>query len=119
MKALEVIIKLINENGTLLIIDIKKCDQDCPYCAVARSPGSPHEGRKITGHGRKDVVKALEVLGIEDIALIADRVFLFEAKHGTGPNAPTMRRKENYLVLKAKRGEVFEKRLFERSEEAL
>ena len=108
VRSLEVMINLIETNGTLLIIDVDKCDEDC---YDEHSPGSPHEGLKNTGHGSKDIVKALEELGMEDIAVIRDQKFLFEAKQSSGPDSPTFRRKETYFVLKAKRGPLLETRL--------
>lgn len=116
MNCLGVMVDLLDENGTLLIIDIEKCDQDCSNDASLHSPGFRHDGLKFTGHGSKDIVEALEELGIEDIAVTKDQPFLFEAKHGSGPDAPTIRRKETYFVLKAKRGALFEERLFQRFE---
>ena len=114
--SLGVMIDLIDENGTLLIIDIERCNLDCSNDASLQSPGSSHDGLKFTGHGSNDIVKALEELGMEDIAVIKDQPFLFEAKHGSGLDVPTIRRKETYFVLKAKRGALFEKRLFQRFE---
>lgn len=51
---------------------------------------------------------------MEDVAVIGDQHFLFEAKHGSGPDAPTIRRTEMYFVLRAKRGALFEKRFCQR-----
>lgn len=116
VKALYIIINLIEENGTLLIVDVEKCDNDCSRGAAVQSLRSPHEGLKVTGHGSKDIVKTLEQLGMEDVAFIRDRPFLFEAKHGSGPDAPMMRTKELSSVLKAKRGALFEKRLSQKCE---
>ena len=116
MKCFGVMINLLYNNGTLLIIDMEKCDQECSNDPALHSPGSPHDGLKFTGHGSRDIVKALEEFGMEDIAVTEDQPFLFEAKHGSGPDAPTIRRKETYFVLKAKRGALFEKRLFQRFE---
>lgn len=110
IKSLEVMINLVGENGALLVIDIEKCDRDCSKGAAMYSPGSHHEGLKFTGHGSKDIVKTLEELGMEDIAVIGDQRFLFEAKHGSGPDAPMIRRNELYFVLKAKRGALYERR---------
>ena len=109
VRALEVMTNLIETDGTLLIIDIDKCDEDC--YADSHSPGSPHEGLKVTGHGSKDIVKALEELGMKDIAVIGDQHFLFEAEQGSGPDSLTLRREETYFVLKAKRGPLLETRL--------
>ena len=111
VKSLDVMINLIDENGTLLIIDIEKCDKGCSFGAASHSPGSPHDGLKVTGHGSKDIIKALEELGMEDIAIIGDQQLFFEAKLGSGPDPPTMRRKDSYFVLKAKRGAIYERRL--------
>lgn len=116
MKCLDVMINLLDKNGTLLIIDIEKCDLECSNDPALHSPGSSHDGLKLTGHGSNDIVKALEELGMEDIAVVKDQPFLFEAKHGSGPDTPTIRRKETYFALKAKRGALFEKRLFQRFE---
>ncbi len=44
---------------------------------------------------------------MEDIAIVGDQQLLFEAKLGSGPDPPTIRRKESYFVLKAERGAFF------------
>ena len=111
VRSLDVMVDLINKNGTLLIIDVEKCDEDCYPDLDSHSPGAPHEGLKVTGHGSKAIAKALRDLGMEKIAIIGDQHFLFEAKQQSGPDAPALRRKETYFVLKAKRGPLFEKRL--------
>ena len=116
VRALDVMINVLQENGTLLIIDVEKCDEDCYLDADSHSPGFPHEGLKVTGHGSKDIEKALEELGMEDIAILVDKDFLFEVKGGSGTDSPALRRKETYFVVKAKRGPVFEERAFQRSE---
>ena len=114
VRCLDVMINLIDENGALLIVDIDQCDKDCSKDPAAHSPGSPHEGLKFTGHSSKGIVEGLEELGLEEIAVIGNQKFLFEAKYGSGPDAPTMNRKEVYFILKAKRGALFEKRVSER-----
>ena len=116
VRALDVMINVLQENGTLLIIDVEKCDEDCYPDADSHSPGSPHEGLKVMGHGSKDIEKALEELGMEDIAVLVDKDFLFEVKGGSGPDSPPLRRKETYFVVKAKRGPLFEERVLQRSE---
>ena len=115
VRALDIMINLLQEDGTLLIIDVEKCDDDCSPDADSHSPGSPHEGLKVTGHGSKDIEKALEELGMEDIAVLVDEDFLFEVKGGSGSDSPALRRKETYFVAKAKRGPVFEERVLQRS----
>ncbi|KAL9123686.1 MAG: hypothetical protein Q9175_008312 [Cornicularia normoerica] len=97
-------INLIDENGTLLIIGIEKWDYDCSKDAAEHCPGFPHEGLEVTGRGSKDIVKTLQDLGMENIAVIGDRCSRLEAKHGSGPDPPTMKRKEMYFVLKARGG---------------
>ena len=111
MRSLSVLIDLINANGTLLIIDIEKWEYShSDRNQTLYSPTSSHGGLKLDGYGSKDVVKALEELGMEDIEVVEDQPFLFEVKHGSGPDAPRIRRKEIYFVLRAKRGALFEKR---------
>lgn len=111
VKSLNIIINLLNANGTLLIIDIEKWDQShSERNAALYSPTSPYGGLKLDGHSSKDIVKALEELGMEDIEVVEDQPFLFEAKHGSGEDAPRIRRKEVYFVVRAKRGVLFEKR---------
>lgn len=102
-KSLSTIINLINPNGTLLIMDIEKCRQDCYQDADSHSPGSSHEGFKITGNGSTEVAKALKELGMEDIAVTEEHAFVFEAEEGD----IVLRRTETYFVLKAKRGPLF------------
>ena len=109
-------INLLQADGILLIIDVEKCDEDCYPDADSHTPGSPHEGLKVTGHGSKDIEKALEELGMEDIAVLVDEDFLFEVKGGNGPDSPTLKTKETYFAVKAKRGLVFEERVLQRSE---
>ena len=109
-------INLLHVNGTLLIIDVEKCDEDCYSHVDSPSPGSPHEGLKVTGHGSKDIEKALEELGMEDIAILVEEDFLFEVVGGGTPDSPALRRKEEYFVVKAKRGPLFEERVLQRSE---
>lgn len=116
VQALDVMINLIDANGTLLIIDVEKCDENCYPDADSHSPGSAQEGLKVTGHGSKDIIKALEKLGMEDIAVVGDQDFLFEAKNRSGADSPILRRKETYFVLKAKRGSLFEKKFSQRHE---
>lgn len=113
VKSLNVMINLIDENGTL---DIEERYHACSKNATLHSLSSPHEGLKVTSHGSKDIVKALEELGMQDTAVIGDQHFLSEAKHGSGSDAPTIRRKELYFVLKTKRGALFAARLFQRWE---
>ena len=115
VRALDVLINVLQADGTLLIIDVEKCDEDCYPDADSHSPGFPHEGLKVTGHGSKDIEKALGELGMEDIALLVRENFLFEVKGGSGPDSP-LRRKETYFVVKAKRGPLFEERVLQRSE---
>ena len=116
VRALDVMINVLQENGILLIIDVEKCGEDCYPDADSHSPGSPHEGLKVTGHGSKDIEKTLEELGMEDIAILGDEVFLFEVKGGSGPDSPILfREKETYFVVKAKRGPAFEERALQRS----
>ena len=116
MRALDVVINLLQTGGTLLIIDVEKCDEDCYTDADSHTPGSPHEGFKVTGHGSKDVEKALEELGMEDIAILVEEEFLFEGEGGSRPDSPIVKRKETFFAVKAKRGPVFEERVLERSE---
>ena len=116
VRALDVMTNLLQENGTLLIVDVEKSDDDCYPDADSHSPGFPHEGMKVTGHGSKNIKKALEELGMEDIAVLVDQNFLFEVKGETGPDSPAPRRKETYFVVKGKRGPVFEERNFQRPE---
>ena len=116
VRALDVIINVLLENGTLLIIDIEKCDEDCHLDTDAHSPGSPHEGFKVTGHGSKAIEKALDELGMEDIAVLVDEDFQFEIKSGSGPDSPALRSKKTYFVVKAKRGPLFEERALQKSE---
>ena len=111
VRSLAVMVDLINQDGTLLIIDVEKCDEDCDADGDSHAPGAPHEGLKVTGHGSNAIAKALGDLGMEGIAVIRDQHFLFEAKQRSGSDAPALRRKETYFVLKAKRGPLFEKRL--------
>lgn len=117
MRALDTMISLIKENGTLLIIDVEKCEdyEDILEDEDLHSPGSPHEGLKTFGHGSNDITRALEELGMQNIACMDKQHFLFEVKRGSGPESPTIRRKETYFALKAKRGPRFEKRLLQRS----
>ena len=114
VRALDVMVNLIQVNGSLLIVDVEKCDDDCSQGTGSRSPGSRQEGLKVTGHGSKDIQKALEELGMEDITVLVDENFLFEAKRGSGPHSPVLRREETYFVLIAKRGPMFEERLSQR-----
>ena len=111
-------INLVEANGTLLIIDVEKYDEGCNSHADSHSPGSPREGLKVTGHGSRDIEKALEELGMEDIAVLVEQDFLFEIKGGSGPDSPALRRQEEYFVVKAKRGPMFEERALQRSESA-
>ena len=109
-------INLLQADGTLFIIDVEKRDEDRYLNADPHSPGSSHEGLKLMGHGSKDIEKALEELGMEDIGILVEVDFLFEVKAGIGPDSPTLRKKEEYFVVKAKRGPVFEERVLQRSE---
>lgn len=85
VRSLNVMIDLINPNGTLLIIDIEKWNlEHSKRDAALYSPTSPHGGLKLDGHGGKNIVKALEELGMEDIKVVEDQPFLFEVKHGSG-----------------------------------
>ena len=118
MRALDVMINLLKVDGTLLIIDVEKYDEGYSSHADSHSRGSPHEGLKVTGHGSKDIEKALEELGMEDIAVLVEEDFLFEVKGGSGPDSPALRSKEEYFVVKAKRGPMFEERALQRSESA-
>ena len=120
MRALDVIVSLIEQNGTLLIIDVEKCEdyEDILGDEDLHSPGSPHEGLKTFGHGSKDITRALEELEMEDIASMGNQHFLFEVKRGKEPDSPTIRRKETYFALKAKRGLRFENRLSQRSQKS-
>lgn len=116
MRALDVMISLIHQNGTLLIIDVEKCED---YGNILddedlHSSGCPHEGLKTFGQGSKDIIRALEELGMQDIAFMGDQHFLFGVERGSKPDAPTIRRKETYFALKAKRGPRFEKKLMQR-----
>ena len=115
MRSLDVMIDLIQENGTLLIIDVEKCDEESYQDGDLLSSESPPEGLKTFGHGSRDIAKALEELGMEEIAIMGNQHFLFEAKRGSGADSPTIRRKETYFALKAKRGPVFKKRQLQRS----
>ena len=103
LKSLSIIINLINPNGTLLILDIEKCRQDCYQDADSHSPGSSHEGLKITGSGSTEVAKALKELGMKDTAVTGEQAFVFEVEEGD----IVLRRTETYFVVKAKRGPLF------------
>lgn len=68
-------------DGSLLIVDFKKCDKGCFKDATVHSPNSPQERLKVTARKSKDIVRALEELGTMDIAVNGDYNFLFDAKH--------------------------------------
>ena len=114
VRSLDVMINLLQANGILLIIDVEKCDEECYQDAVYDSPSFAHEGLKSTGHGSRDLVKALEELGMEDVAVLGNQEFLVDVKPGSGSDFPESKEKEIYFALKAKRGAMFEERLAQR-----
>ena len=114
--SLETITNLINFNGTLLIIDVEKCDFDEENHENSNTQPSPrfiftNERKKYTGSGSREIVKALEELGMEDIDVVGDQHFQFDVKQGKKAMLGWM---ERYFLLKAKRGMVYEERFCQR-----
>ena len=116
VSSLDTITNLINPNGTLLIIDVEKREEEYGQDADAHSCGFANERLKYTGSGSAEIVKALEELGMEDIDVVGDQHFHFQVKQGDKADSPMLSWMETYFLLKAKRGSVYEQRLFQRCE---
>ena len=73
------------------IVDMEKHNGDCATDTAGHASGFVHEALSVTGHRGADVTKTLEGLGMENMAVIGDQIFLFESKYGRGLDPSVMR----------------------------
>ena len=89
--ALEILAGRLKTDGLLVIVDIEKSDNFA----------APEDGRKVSGHGSKEVVAALCEIGFEDVAVITDQEFKVEMKMF----GQRQMRHDEYFMVRARKGE--------------
>lgn len=96
--ALETLAARLKDQGRMLILDLEK--DYCPEEAKASDVylGKLRNGRKVRGHGSREVVAVLEKLGFKDIAVVEDLVFRAEIDRTNLGGGLLVREEINFMV---------------------
>lgn len=96
INALDILVDRMNNDGVLVIVEIEKFYADADYASEALL-----DGRKETGHGSREVMAALNEVGMEDTAVIEDQDFKVDMELFGQRRS----RHEKYFMVRAKKGE--------------
>ena len=96
INAFDVLADRLKNNGLLVIVDVEKF-----YESANSDPEALLDGRKEEGSGSREVIAALNEIGMEDIAVIEDQDFKVEVDL-CGRRMATH---QKYFMLKARKGE--------------
>lgn len=95
INALDVLADRLKNDGLLVIMDIEKF-----YSSADSGSEALLDGRKEEGSGSKEVIAALNEIGMEDIAVIKDQDLKIEVELC----GRTMATHEKYFMLRARKG---------------
>ena len=96
VNALDILAGRLKHDGLLIIVDIEKFYGDSDAASEAFS-----DGRKETGSGSKEVIAALNEIGMEDIAVIENQEFKVQMELFARQKATY----EQYFMVRARKGE--------------
>ncbi|CAD6591752.1 MAG: hypothetical protein ASARMPREDX12_005402 [Alectoria sarmentosa] len=97
VNALDILAGRLKHDGLLIIVDIEKFSGDSDAASEAF-----FDGRKETGSGSKEVIAALNEIGMEDIAVIENQEFKVQMELFGRQKATH----EQYFMVRARKGEV-------------